>query len=121
MKAPGLLDILYYHSALGTIKFQFRLKDKYLGESFVKYLGESYFNLEFKKWHYFKIERRSTGHPDNKCSTTVHVNFNQIMEKITDCGSYSATETELYASCVDCCPYCKSVSGLVDSMRFVWL
>ena len=76
----------------------------------------------FNQWHHLKIERRSTGLPDNKCSTTVHVNFNQFREVIGRCGSltseHSATEMNVYAS------YDGSsgtVSGTIDSIRFVWL
>ena len=108
MKATGFLETLYtgYNNM-----FHIDFKGKYLGGTFV--------DFELNQWYYLKIERRSTGHPDNKCSTTFHVNFNQIWERVTDCGSYSATETELYASCPG--SSCLSVSGLVDSMRFVWL
>ena len=112
MKAPGFLEIRYI-GRTGGISNEFAF---YFKGAFLSY---KYFNLELNQWHHLKIERRSTGHPDNKCSTTIHVNFNQIFEKVTDCGSYSATETELYASCADSCPY--TVSGVIDSMRFVWL
>ena len=115
MKATGFLWTLYTSD---TNMFHINLKGAYLGGTVV--------DFELNQWYYLKIERRSTGHPDNKCSTTFHVNLNQIMEKITDCGIYlySATETEVYASCAgsNCtCSWCDSVSGLVDSMRFVWL
>ena len=112
MKAPGFLDINCIRNAnSGNFYFDLILKGKYLGKASV--------DLNLNQYHYLKIERRSIGYPGNKCSTTFHVNFNQIFEKVTDCGSYSATETELYASCAD--SSCRSVSGLVDSMRFVWL
>ena len=108
MKATGFLWTLYTSD---TNMFHINLKGAYLGGTVV--------DFELNQWYYLKIERRSTGHPDNKCSTTIHVDFNQILEKVTDCGSYSATETELYASCASYS--CLSVSGVVDSMRFVWL
>ena len=112
MKAPGFLDfVIYRYSNNNKMKNGFYLKNEWLGSTFV--------DFELNQWYYLKIERRSTGHPDNKCSTTFHVDFNQIFEKVTDCGSYSATETELYASCAS--SSCDSVSGLIDSMRFVWL
>ena len=108
MKAPGFLEIRYY------IKYSdllFGFKGKHLGRALV--------DLELNQWYHFKIEKRSSGQPDNKCSFTTHLNFNQIFEQVINCGSYSATETELYAGCWN--PLCKSASGLVDSMRFVWL
>ena len=111
MKAPGFLRIKYYGSTNGNHQFYLIFKGAAL--------GYPYFNLELKQWYHLRIENRSIGHPDNKCSTTFHVDFNQIFEKVTDCGSYSATETELYASCASYS--CLSVSGVVDSMRFVWL
>ena len=111
MKAPGFLEIRYIASKRGTQFYEFYFNGAIS--------GYKYFHLELNQWYHLKIEKRSTGHPDNKCSTTFHVDFNQIFEKVTDCGSYSATETELYASCASYS--CLSVSGLVDSMRFVWL
>ena len=113
MKAIGFLEIRYYRTEGGSIYIDIKLKGEDISYRWV--------DLKLNQWHHLKIERRSTGHPDNKCSTTLHVNFNQIFEKITDCGSYSATETELYASCADSSCRYHSVSGLVDSMRFVWL
>ena len=122
MKAPGFFKILCFKgSQSGNLYFDLYLKDKYPVGSLVV----DKVDLELNQWHYLKIEKRSTGHSDNKCSFTFHLNFNKIFEKVTYCGSYSTTETELYASCADFLrslyASCRSVSGRVDSMRFVWL
>ena len=77
---------------------------------------------ELNQWHHLKIERRSTGLPDNKCFTIVHVNFNHVGRVIDDCGSlisgHSATEINVYGGVYDSSA---KVSGTIDSIRFVWL
>ena len=103
---------MYYARTEGWLRFESR----YFSDVYI------YDDFGLNQWHHLKIERRSTGLPDNKCSTRVHVNFKQVKEVINDCGSlvsyHAYTEMEVYASCADSC---NSVSGTIDSIRFVWL
>lgn len=77
--------------------------------------GNSAFTFSENQYHFIKIDHRRSG---SGCQTKLYIDFKELKASNNNCGSYSASETVVFASK----DYNgKSATGRVDSFRFVWL
>ena len=77
--------------------------------------GNSAFKFSENQYHFIKIDHRRSG---SRCQTKLYIDFKELKATTNNCGSYSASETVVFASK----DYNgKSATGRVDSFRFVWL
>ena len=84
-------------------------------EMYTNLSGHSSYTFNEQQWHAIKIDHRRFG---SGCQTKLYVDFQELEDRKHNCGSYSASETIVYAS-RDHTE--NSATGYVDSFRFVWL